>query len=614
MRIVDCFPYFNEREVLELRIRLLSSVVNEFIITEGSRTHTGKEKLPSCEATLRELGLFSDKIRIITVDLPDKSTVQDNWIRENLQRDAAAKYITDDTVAIISDLDEIINPAHVLYYATVAKNNPGSLLRIPMWCLVGRADLHLIAGEGNPAMWASPFMCMKNHSDRYSLSKIRQSHSRNLHNIDFKDIFITQDGAVTMAGWHFTWMGTSNRRIEKFQSIADNGDALKTAVGNGAHDAILRRLSTYVPEDKGNDPLGRKDHVLRNFSLSNLPREIFNLPRVKEFLIPSARKKTIVFFEEQLGVRGTTAALRDYARYASKLLDLNVFVAYNPKNSNWHVLQQLHSEFSLIGVSDSKDLDQLLTNLRADYFYEIKYGRDHGYSPPKFCRHLVHSVFNTNSEFVHGDRYAVVSKTQAEKSSPKKIDYVPHMCCLPEEHGNLRKDLGIPAEAFVFGRHGGSDTFNIQFVKDAIPQILEKRPDVWFLFLNTDKFISHNRVIHLAATSDEKFKVRFINSCNAMLHARDYGETFGLAVLEFAMLGKPVFTYRNEAAANSHPLGGTSHYDILGDSAINYYGPEDLIQAAAIYEHSLDTKVEYKDLERFRPEAVMERFKQVFLT
>ena len=34
MKIVDCFPYFNEKELLELRINLLYDHVDKFIISE----------------------------------------------------------------------------------------------------------------------------------------------------------------------------------------------------------------------------------------------------------------------------------------------------------------------------------------------------------------------------------------------------------------------------------------------------------------------------------------------------------------------------------------------------------------------------------------------------
>jgi len=42
---------------------------------------------------------------------------------------------------------------------------------------------------------------------------------------------------------------------------------------------------------------------------------------------------------------------------------------------------------------------------------------------------------------------------------------------------------------------------------------------------------------------DQGEKARFFATCDIMLHARLHGETFGLAVGEFAVLGKPVITF-----------------------------------------------------------------------
>ena len=42
--IVDAFTFFNERELVELRIKYLNDVVDYFVIIEADVTHTGKPK------------------------------------------------------------------------------------------------------------------------------------------------------------------------------------------------------------------------------------------------------------------------------------------------------------------------------------------------------------------------------------------------------------------------------------------------------------------------------------------------------------------------------------------------------------------------------------------
>ncbi len=44
MKIIDCFPFFNEEYYLILRIKLLKDVVDKFVMCEGNRTHSGERK------------------------------------------------------------------------------------------------------------------------------------------------------------------------------------------------------------------------------------------------------------------------------------------------------------------------------------------------------------------------------------------------------------------------------------------------------------------------------------------------------------------------------------------------------------------------------------------
>ena len=44
MAIYDCFQYFNEDHVLDLRFNILDKDVDYFIVSESTKTHQGKEK------------------------------------------------------------------------------------------------------------------------------------------------------------------------------------------------------------------------------------------------------------------------------------------------------------------------------------------------------------------------------------------------------------------------------------------------------------------------------------------------------------------------------------------------------------------------------------------
>ena len=44
MKLYDCFIYFNEEHILDLRLNVLDKYVDKFVIAEATRDHSGKEK------------------------------------------------------------------------------------------------------------------------------------------------------------------------------------------------------------------------------------------------------------------------------------------------------------------------------------------------------------------------------------------------------------------------------------------------------------------------------------------------------------------------------------------------------------------------------------------
>jgi hypothetical protein len=135
----------------------------------------------------------------------------------------------------------------------------------------------------------------------------------------------------------------------------------------------------------------------------------------------------------------------------------------------------------------------------------------------------------------------------------------------------MRGKLGIPTKAKVFGRHGGVDTFNIQFVREAVLRHAQKNSDNHFVFLNTEPIRGTEKlknVHYLEPTIDPEQKAQFLATCDAMLHARLHGETFGLAVGEFAVLGKPVITFSESRER--------AHLDMLGKHGRVYRTEQEL--------------------------------------
>ena len=124
MKIYDCFMYFDEDLLLDLRLNILNEYVEKFVITESTFLHSGKKKKLNFD--YKNFNKFKDKIIYIVVDTPppgiedvlqnDKIEVKNKKIldnslkRENNQRNKlidGIKNAEDHDIILSSDLDEI---------------------------------------------------------------------------------------------------------------------------------------------------------------------------------------------------------------------------------------------------------------------------------------------------------------------------------------------------------------------------------------------------------------------------------------------------------------------------------------------------------------------------
>ena len=266
--LVDCFPYFNEKELLELRIRTLEDYVDGFLITDANRTHRGEEKPFTCVDTLKELGIDDSKVQILHVELPSIEEAPDPWLRERAQRDALSiglYMLPDDTVFVCSDCDEIVNPFKIEEIKKVV-NTSDKIVRPSMSMHYGRADRQLITPEGALFEWRSAFATTVGFAKEQStLSSLRSSQD---------NLFLGERDF----GWHFSWMGDNVNRRQKLRSIAEYyiWDTPE----------VQSICDTFKPQVGSRDMLGRDDHLITTYPLGALPSKLFELERVKTYLLP----------------------------------------------------------------------------------------------------------------------------------------------------------------------------------------------------------------------------------------------------------------------------------------------------------------------------------------
>ena len=309
----------------------------------------------------------------------------------------------------------------------------------------------------------------------------------------------------------------------------------------------------------------------------------------------------IVFWDNCLSERGTTVALFNYAYYNQTILGNESIVMYNTcrKENDENVITGFRKHFEVIGVSDFGMVDPILIEKGVDIFYITKAGEWEG-QVSHVRKTVVHCVFNYSQP--HGNVYAGISNWIYGANGSHPV--VPYIVDLPENSANMRAELGIPENAIVFGRHGGLEQFDLKYVQDIVYDVAKCCPNIYFLFMNTNRFCDNlPNIIHIDRIVDLEKKVAFINTCDAMLWARGGGETFGLAIAEFSIKNKPVIATK---------IGDVAHVHLLGDKGV-WYDSNNLRDILTGFNRDDYINKDWNAYRDYSPEKVMQIFKRVFI-
>ena len=126
MKIYDCFMFFDEEMLLDLRLNIMDKYVDKFVITEANYMHSGKSKKLIFD--INKYSKFKDKIIYNVVDkqptniepvhknddneTKGRKLINNSNKREHYQREMAQKPLDEaepDDIILINDVDEIPN-------------------------------------------------------------------------------------------------------------------------------------------------------------------------------------------------------------------------------------------------------------------------------------------------------------------------------------------------------------------------------------------------------------------------------------------------------------------------------------------------------------------------
>ena len=253
MKIYDCFMYFDEDIVLDVRLNFLNKFVDQFVIIESVYNHRGEKRVPLFK--IDKFKKYKDKIKYILInDIPPgieiinkededvyRKSIFNASKRENFQRNQILKGLTEaneEDWIIISDLDEIPNLSKINL-----KNTKDKLIFFNQHMMYYKFNLKL-----NDYIWVGSKACkMKNLQ---SPQWIRDIKNKNygwwridifFSNRKYNNILFVEEG-----GWHFSYLKNPKGIEKKLKSYLHHIDYDLNPVGvEGIEKMINNKRTIY---------------------------------------------------------------------------------------------------------------------------------------------------------------------------------------------------------------------------------------------------------------------------------------------------------------------------------------------------------------------------------
>jgi len=234
--IYDCFMFYNEVDILQLRLRELYDAVDYFVIVEATNRHRDGSVRPTVfdKIDKRKFSKYKDKIKYFKVPLI-KETPYD---RENEHRNKIYECVLDSgadytDIVLVSDLDEIPNKEKFDHAFRILETGEPVVYFNQMYFVY---FYNCYSGKNVTGTAATYFQTLKqiHLPNAFGPQVLR-------NNKDYR--VLVNDG-----GWHFSYMGGADRIRLKSESIFDGNPASEEFFQEQIDDAILTKRSPYSSE------------------------------------------------------------------------------------------------------------------------------------------------------------------------------------------------------------------------------------------------------------------------------------------------------------------------------------------------------------------------------
>ncbi len=256
IKVYDCFTYFNELELLELRLNVLKDVVDYFVLVEANKTHKNDNKDFNFENNKELFKEYLDKIIYIKVEDMPSYDPNSEWELENYQRNCITRGLINshpEDIIFISDIDEIPDPNIItLLHKNISsvnfcanylarcklRKNIKQLLKFPEILFKSPGGMSWL--DRTPlALEQTLFYYFVNCKSKGKWNGSVITKAKNLSSPqDLRDKR-NHFPRIRNSGWHFSYLGGVERVLLKLNSIVEStvnaysADYIKQAISNG---------------------------------------------------------------------------------------------------------------------------------------------------------------------------------------------------------------------------------------------------------------------------------------------------------------------------------------------------------------------------------------------
>jgi beta-1,4-mannosyl-glycoprotein beta-1,4-N-acetylglucosaminyltransferase len=270
MKIYDCFSYWDEDLLLDLRFNILDKYVDYFVVVEGNKTWQNNPK--KLRFNIKNFPKFKNKIIYVSVeDMPEGDNP---YLRENFQRNCIMRGLSDasnEDMVIISDLDEIPNPD------SIYKFKPN--MRFAVFKQKHFYYKINFQSQKNP-FWYGSKICVKKYLKSPQWLRELKFKKRPFWRIDKYRLNNILDGG----GWHFCNLKTAEELLYKYKNLCETNDPyiFKEKIDEKYLELEAIKKKIYL----GEDIIGR-DEIYKKIKLdASFPRYVLdNIEKYENWII-----------------------------------------------------------------------------------------------------------------------------------------------------------------------------------------------------------------------------------------------------------------------------------------------------------------------------------------